>query len=98
MGYIADTSLCPACDLIANGCDLLLSESTYLEEDAEPARENGHLTVQQAAYIAARNNVKTLVITHFSQRYQNREKQFLTEAKEIFPNTIMAEDLLTIYA
>ncbi len=98
MGFIADTRLCPACDLIAANCDLLLCESTYLAEDEQMARENGHLTSHQAAEIAARNNVKTLVITHFSQRYQDREKLLLKEAREIFTNTIMAEDLMTVYA
>jgi ribonuclease Z len=97
-GYVADTSLCPACDIIASGCDVLLCESTYLHEDAETALENGHLTAYQAAQIAARNNVKTLILTHFSQRYQDREESFLKEALQIFPNTIMAEDMLTIYS
>ncbi len=98
MGFIADTRLCPACDLIAANCDLLLCESTYLAEDEQIARENGHLTSRQAAAIAAKNNVKTLVITHFSQLYQDREKLLLKEAREIFTNTIMAEDLMTVYA
>ncbi len=98
MGYIADTGLCPACELIAFDCDLLLCESTYLDEDAEYARENRHLTVTEAAELATRNNVGTLVLTHYSQRYQDRIKQFLKEAKEIFPDTVMGEDLMTIYA
>jgi len=98
MGYVADTGLCGACELIASDCDLLLCESTYLDEDAEYARENRHLTVTEAAALAARNNVGTLVLTHFSQRYQDRTGQFLKEAKRIFPNTIMGEDLLTVHA
>ena len=98
LGYIADTCLCPSCDIIASGADLLICESTYLEQDAETAAENNHLTAKQAAAIAARNDVKTLVITHFSQRYQDREKMFIEEAGEIFSDTIMADDLMTIYA
>jgi len=97
-GYIPDTGACPACDIIASGSDVLLCEATYIEEDSETAVENGHLTSKQAALIAARNNVKTLVLTHFSQRYQDREELFLEEAQEVFPNTIMGEDLMTIYA
>lgn len=96
-GYIGDTSLCPACDIIAAAADMLMCEATYLDEDAEIAKENGHLTSKQAAELAARNGAKKLVMTHFSQRYQNRERDFLTEAAAVFPDSIMAEDLMTIF-
>lgn len=97
VGYIPDTGLCPGINKIARNCDLLICEATYLDEDRDKAEENTHLTAPQAAEIASLNNVKNLVITHFSQRYQDRESQFLEEAKSVFPNTIMAEDLLTVY-
>lgn len=97
VGYVPDTKECPSVNKIAKDCDLLICESTYLSEDTDKAEENSHLTAHQAAEIAARNNAKNLVITHFSQRYQDRESQFLDEAKSVFPNTIMAEDLMTIY-
>jgi ribonuclease Z len=97
VGYLPDTRECPGAGKIARNCDVLICEATYLDEDRDKAEENGHLTARQAARIASVGNVKHLVITHFSQRYQDREEQFLREAQEIFPSTIMAEDLMTIY-
>lgn len=97
LGYVPDTRICRAIDKIAKDCDVLICEATYLDEDSETAYENYHLTAKQSAEIALQNNVKLLVLTHFSQRYQDRHSLFEQEAKKIFPNTIIAEDLMTIY-
>ena len=65
-------------------------EATYLEKEAELARNFAHLTASQAAHLAQDANVKNLILTHISRRY--RERDILAEAKEIFPNTFMARD------
>jgi ribonuclease Z len=70
--------------------DALVIESTYLDEEAEMAREFSHLTARQAAELAVKANVKKLIITHISRRY--REKDVLKEAQAIFPNTVVARD------
>ena len=50
------------------------------------------MTAKQAAEIAKEAGVKTLILTHFSARY--RDPEILgNEAREIFPNTLVAEDL-----
>ena len=41
-------------------------------------------------------NAKQLLLTHISSRYQDDAQLLLVEAKEIFPNTILASDLLRI--
>ena len=70
--------------------DLLVSESTYLEEDREMADMFGHLTAAQAAQFARDNDVKKLVLTHISRRY--RERDVIKEAQKIFPNSAVARD------
>jgi ribonuclease Z len=70
--------------------DALVIESTYLDEEAEMAREFSHLTARQAAELAVKANVKKLIITHISRRY--REKDVLKEAQAIFPNSVVARD------
>ncbi len=70
--------------------DALVIESTYLDEEAEMARQFSHLTARQAAELAIKANVKKLIITHISRRY--REKDVLKEAQAIFPNTVVARD------
>lgn len=68
-GFVMDTRLCDAVYALADGCDLLVIESTFLDEEASLAREHGHLTAGQAARVAAESGVRHLVLTHFSQRY-----------------------------
>lgn len=67
--FVMDTRLCDGVHALAEGCDLLVIESTFLDEDAGLAAEHGHLTAGQAAAVAREAGVRHLVLTHFSQRY-----------------------------
>ncbi|MGW4730646.1 ribonuclease Z [Streptomyces shenzhenensis] len=67
--FVMDTRLCDGVHALAEGCDLLVIESTFLDEDVELAVEYGHLTAGQAARAARDAGVRHLVLTHFSQRY-----------------------------
>ena len=75
---------------VARGADALVIEATYLDVEAEMAREFGHLTAAQAARLARDAGVKQLYLTHLSRRY--RERDILEEAQKIFPNTAVARD------
>jgi ribonuclease Z len=71
-------------------------ESTFLAEDAEMARLVGHLTAGQAAAVARESGVRRLLLTHFSQRYQD-PALFLAEARAEFDGDIViAEDLMRV--
>ncbi|MCC3770786.1 ribonuclease Z [Streptomyces sp. UNOC14_S4] len=67
--FVMDTRLCDGVHALAEGCDMLVIESTFLDEDEALATEHGHLTAGQAARVAASAGVRHLVLTHFSQRY-----------------------------
>ncbi|MEU4199293.1 ribonuclease Z [Streptomyces sp. NPDC039022] len=67
--FVMDTRLCDGVHALAEGCDLLVIESTFLDEDERLAADHGHLTAGQAARVAADAGVRHLVLTHFSQRY-----------------------------
>jgi ribonuclease Z len=73
------------------GADLLVIEATFLDRDDSMAREYGHLTAAKAAALAANSDVKRLVLTHISGRYEDNE--ILAEATMIFPNSRIAADL-----
>lgn len=91
IGDVGDTtSLLPAC----SGVDTLVMEGTYLEEEAEMARQFGHMTARRSATFAREAGVGQLVLTHLSRRY--REKDILTEAQAVFENTHIARDFDTI--
>ena len=91
--FVMDTGLCDSVYALADRVDMLVIESTFLTEDAEMAAQVGHLTAAQAAAVARESGVRTLVLTHFSQRYQEAER-FLDEARAEFAGDIViAEDL-----
>ncbi|MEM0465474.1 MAG: ribonuclease Z [Candidatus Pacearchaeota archaeon] len=99
ISFIFDTRLCKNAKKLAKDSDLAIIEASFLHESEngnELAKEYKHLTAKQAAEIAKLNNVKKLVLTHISQRYENKENLLLEEAKRIFQNTIIAEDLMKI--
>ncbi|NDZ83484.1 ribonuclease Z [Streptomyces sp. SID10853] len=67
--FVMDTRLCEGIHRLADGCDLLVIESTFLDDDARLAADHGHLTAGQAGRVARDAGVRHLVLTHFSQRY-----------------------------
>ncbi|MER6420779.1 ribonuclease Z [Streptomyces sp. NPDC001137] len=67
--FVMDTRLCEGVHALAEDCDMLVIESTFLDEDTHLAVEHGHLTAGQAAAVARDAGVRHLVLTHFSQRY-----------------------------
>ncbi|MCI3930622.1 ribonuclease Z [Streptomyces sp. AN091965] len=67
--FVMDTRLCDGVHALADGCDMLVIESTFLDEDHQLASDHGHLTAGQAAAVARDAGVRHLVLTHFSQRY-----------------------------
>ena len=87
-----DTLPCKAAIDLARDANLFLCESTYLEEHRHLAEKHHHLTAKQAAEIAKAAHAKQLILTHFSARYQDLEP-FGLEARAIFPNTLVADDL-----
>lgn len=93
--YSGDTA--PNDDLIrmASGADILIHESTFLDDQAERAEEDGHTTASQAAEVAKRAGVGRLILTHISSRYPDPDV-VLEEAKLVFENVIVAHDLKEI--
>jgi ribonuclease Z len=93
--YCSDTAYFPTIIPIIANADLLYHEATFIDADAERAKETYHSTATQAAEIARQANVKRLVIGHFSARYED-EDIFKQEADRIFPNTILAKEGLAL--
>jgi len=71
--------------------DALVIEATYLDRDADLARQVGHITARQAAELAIECNVKYLFLTHISRRY--REYDVIKEARKYFTDSYVVRDL-----
>ena len=76
---------------IINNADVLYHESTFLEAHASLCAKTKHSTAKQAAEIAKKANVGTLILGHYSSRY-NTLDDFKTEAQTVFNRVELAED------
>ncbi|NBE55184.1 ribonuclease Z [Streptomyces boluensis] len=95
--FVMDTRLCDGVHALAAGCDLLVIESTFLDEDEHLARDHGHLTAGQAAAVARDAGVRHLVLTHFSQRYADpAEFERQARATGFTGELTVAADLSTV--
>ncbi|MBI2112665.1 ribonuclease Z [Candidatus Woesearchaeota archaeon] len=90
-----DTMPCEGANRLAKDADLLISEGTHLDDIKAKTEKAMHLTVKQAALIASENNVKKLIITHISPRYKSTT-DIVSEARDHFDNSIVAEDFMRI--
>jgi len=75
---------------ICRGADALVIESTYLDEEADMAKQYSHMTAKRSADLATKAGVRALYLTHVSRRY--REKDVIAEAQSIFPEAVVARD------
>ncbi len=75
---------------VCMGADLLVIESTYLNEESDMAHDFAHLTAKQAAELANQAEVKNLILTHISRRY--READVIREVRSVFPSAYVARD------
>lgn len=93
--YCSDTAYLPELKDYINGVDVLYHEATFADDFANLAAERLHSTARQAATVARDSGAGKLVIGHFSSRYDD-ENILLEQAKEVFPNTVIAKENLVI--
>jgi ribonuclease Z len=90
--FILDTAENKNALELAKLSDLLIIESTFSAEEKQKAEDYKHLTSSQAAQTAKKAKVKSLILTHLSQRYDNKQHQILSEARKTFKNTKIVKD------
>ena len=93
--YCSDTICLPGLAAQLRGVDLLFHEATFASDNLGRAKETYHTTAVQAAELARSAEVKKLLIGHFSARYED-ESVLLQEAREIFPETLLASEMLCV--
>ena len=91
LAFITDTRVIKDYAPLLNGTYYLIHESTFCDDLEERAKETGHSTARQSAQFALQAEVKNLYLTHISSRYQNIQ-QFESEARSIFPRTVVLYD------
>ena len=94
--YSGDTRPCESIEKESAGADLLIHDGTLSEELKDWAVETKHSTTKEAALLAKKANVKQLILTHISSRYSESTEPLLQDAKEVFENVKIAEELMEI--
>lgn len=89
--FCSDTAYHPAMAEQLKNVTVLYHEATFLEEHAYLATPTGHSTAREAAAIAREANVSTLILGHYSTRYESIAL-FKEEAREVFPKVELADD------
>lgn len=89
--YVGDTGRTDNLRDYVQDADALVIEATFLESEADVARDFGHLTAKQAGRLAKETGVKTLLVNHVSRRY--READVVEEVRSVFPNAYVARDM-----
>ncbi|WP_138416816.1 ribonuclease Z [Aquibacillus sediminis] len=90
---LGDTRFIPSLSSFVRGSDLLVHEATFEHEHENMAYTYFHSTTKQAATIAKNGEVRRLILTHLSSRYQEENyQQLIDEAQEIFDQTSIAYD------
>lgn len=89
--YCSDTVADGSYNAHLEKIDTLYHESTFMHDMVTRAKETFHTTSFEVATLAKEKGVKKLLIGHFSARYRDLTPMLL-EAKEVFPNTYLAQE------
>lgn len=97
ISYCLDTGICDNLKALSENSDILITEASMVPGVSNP--EWGHLNPEEAARIASESDAKMLVMTHISVNGYanlNERKEAEKKAKNIFKNSIIADDDLII--
>lgn len=94
--YSGDTRPCENLEKESAGADLLIHDSTLGEDLKDWALETKHSTSKEAAQVARNAKVKQLILTHISSRYSEKRELLLHDARSVFENVKLAEEMMEI--
>lgn len=94
IAYATDTRPCAGVERLIQGADLAFVEGMFLDDAADLAKEKGHMTVEEAALLASKAGVSSLVLVHLSPRYHNGQRSDLVKcARRTFAQAVVGRDL-----
>lgn len=89
--FCSDTAYNELIISVIKNTDVLYHESTFLDSESHLTTKTKHCTAKEAATIAHKAEVGTLILGHYSTRYGDINC-FKTEAQTVFNNVELADD------
>ena len=98
LAYVTDTTATADAPYLKQirGVDLLVHECQFPDAMAELASLTGHSCTTPVAQLARAAGVGRLVLVHVNPLATERDPLGLPEARKIFPNTELGQDLMTL--
>ncbi|MEK6906821.1 MAG: ribonuclease Z [Nanoarchaeota archaeon] len=93
VSIVLDTSMNERIVPFVKNSDLLILDSSFGSDMEEKAKEHMHMTSKQTAEIAKKSKSKKLVLVHVSPRYERDINVVLNDAKKVFKNSVLVNDL-----
>lgn len=90
--YVSDTRYMPSMHEQLQGVTTLYHEATYADDNLPMAEKYHHSTAREAAQVARDAGVNQLILGHYSSRYED-ENILLNEARAVFPNTLLSDEM-----
>jgi ribonuclease Z len=95
VAYCVDTRPTEAVIRLAEAADLFLCDSTFGDDMKDEAGRRGHSTASQAAGMSVAAGARLLMLIHISARYHD-PRQLVDEARAVFPESRVADDLMEL--
>ena len=90
--YSGDTLINSNMKKLAQDADVLIHDATFLEKDREKGQK--HASIEEVLQLASEINVKQIILTHISRRYQDTSE--LKDVIKDYPNAKIAKDFMKI--
>ena len=94
--FCTDTRPTEKTKVYSKNAEILIHDGMFDEKLRDIAEDGGHSTVIEAAELALNAEVKKLILTHISSRYESDTSILEEQAKKIFPETLIAKDFMKI--
>jgi ribonuclease BN (tRNA processing enzyme) len=95
LAYITDTVADGSYTEFIRDVDVLIHECNFPDDERQWCEKTGHSHTSQVAALAREANVGRLYLTHIDPRRSGDDPIGLAVAQAIFPETYLAEDLLS---